>query len=73
VAREPEKTGIACLRCARPLYSLGVHELRMGGVGGGWSFLFGGVADLGEEVVGMEFLACRSCGKVELRIPLENG
>jgi len=72
VASEPEKTADACLRCGKPLYSLGVHELRMGGTTGGWKLLFGEWAELGEEMIGMEFLACRGCGRVELRIPDEN-
>jgi hypothetical protein len=69
VASEPEKTADPCLRCGKSLYSLGCHEFRMGGTSGGWKLFFGEWAELGEEMVALEVLACRGCGKVELRIP----
>ncbi len=68
MAKEPVKTDAACLRCGRALYSLGMHEFRLGGTSGGWKLLFGEWAELGEEMVGFEVLACKGCGKVELRI-----
>jgi hypothetical protein len=71
MADEPHKTADACLRCGKPLYSLGLHEFRMGGTSGGWKLFLGEWAELGEEMVGFEVLACKGCGKVELRIPDE--
>ncbi len=71
MGKEPQQTADACLRCGRPLYSLGVHEFRTGGTTGGWKMLFGEWAELGEDMAGFEVLACRGCGKVELRLPQE--
>jgi hypothetical protein len=71
VARKPQKTELACLRCDKPLYSFGVQEFRTGGTSGGWQLLAGMWAELDEDVVGFEVLACKGCGKVELRIPDE--
>jgi len=65
------QTDEQCLRCGRPLWSLGVGDFRMGGTGGGWKLLFGEFAELGEEMVSFEILACRSCRRVELRLPEE--
>jgi hypothetical protein len=71
LAAEPVETGDACLRCGKPLYSLGVERFRTGGTSGGWKMLFGEWAELGEDMVGFEVLACKGCGKVELRLPPE--
>jgi hypothetical protein len=72
VAGKPVKTGDACLRCGQPLYSLGVTQFRTGGTRGGWKLLFGEWAELGEDMVELEVLACKGCGKVELHLPPED-
>lgn len=59
----------ACLRCGSPIESLGTEQFRVGGTSGGWKLLFGELAELGEEMLELEVLACRACGHVELRIP----
>jgi hypothetical protein len=59
----------ACLRCGGPLQSYGEQEFRTGGTTGGWKLLFGELAELGEEKVRFELLACHQCGHVELRLP----
>ncbi len=59
----------ACLRCGSPLRSIGVEEFRVGGSSGGWKLLFGEWAEVGEEMLSLEVLACPSCRKVEFRIP----
>ena len=69
MSRGPEKTSDECLRCGQPLYSFGVEEFRLGGTTGGWKLLLGEWAELGEDMLGLEMLACRHCGKVELRVP----
>ncbi len=58
-----------CLRCGGSLQSMGIEEFRVGGTAGGWKLLFGEWAELGEGVLGLEVLACGSCGKVEMRVP----
>ena len=72
MANEPEKTTEACLRCGKPLNTFGVQEFRLGGTTGGWKLFLGEWAELGEDMMGLEVLACRGCGKVELRIPDES-
>ena len=59
----------ACLRCGATIASMGVEEFRVGGTTGGWKLLFGEFAELGEGMLTLEVLACRSCGKVEFRVP----
>ncbi len=60
-----------CLRCGRPLDAIGVEEFRVGGTSGGWKLIFGELAELGEDKLEFEILACPGCRKVELRVPGE--
>lgn len=60
-----------CLRCGAPLGSLGVERFRTGGTTGGWKLLFGEWAELGEQMLDLEVLACRACRTVEFRVPAE--
>ena len=48
---------------------MGVEEFRVGGTTGGWKLLFGEWAELGENMLKLELLACSSCAKVEFRVP----
>ena len=59
-----------CLRCGSQVRSMGVEEFRVGGTSGGWKLLFGEWAELGEDMLKLEVLACAVCGHVELRTPL---
>ena len=45
---------------------MGIEEFRVGGTTGGWKLLVGEWAELGEEMLKLEVLACATCGKVEL-------
>ena len=47
---------------------MGIEEFRVGGTTGGWKLLVGEWAELGEEMLKLEVLACGTCGKVELRM-----
>ena len=47
----------------------GVEKLRTGGLSGGWKLLFGEFAELGEDLILLELLACDACGSVEFRLP----
>ncbi|MGZ4149528.1 MAG: hypothetical protein ACXVQJ_05780 [Actinomycetota bacterium] len=58
-----------CLRCHEAMQSMGVEEFRVGGTSGGWKMLFGEWAELGEQMIQLEMLACPSCRMVELRVP----
>jgi hypothetical protein len=58
-----------CLRCGQPLQSMGVERFRTGGTSGGWKLLFGEWAELGEEMLPLEVLACAACRRVEMRVP----
>jgi hypothetical protein len=59
----------ACLRCGGTLTSMGVEQFRTGGSSGGWKLLFGELAELGEELLSLEALACGNCRRVEFRVP----
>lgn len=58
-----------CLRCGGTLQSMGVEQFRVGGTSGGWKLLFGEWAELGEQLLPLELLACGSCRRVEARVP----
>jgi hypothetical protein len=58
-----------CLRCGATVQSLGVHEFRTGGSTGAAHLLFGQWAELGEDKLAFEILACSACRHVELRLP----
>lgn len=58
-----------CLRCGGALTSMGVEQFRIGGSSGGWKLLFGEWAELGENMLPLEALACEECRKVEFRVP----
>lgn len=58
-----------CLGCGGPLKSMGVEQIRVGGTSGGWKLLFGEWAELGEQLLPLEMLACVSCRRVEIRVP----
>ena len=57
----------ACLRCGGPLQSMGIEQFRVGGTSGGWKLLFGEWAELGEQMLPLELLACGRCRHVEIR------
>lgn len=61
----------ACLRCGTEMGSMGIEEFRTGGTSGGWKLLFGEFAELGEQMIKFEILACPSCRHVEFRVPFE--
>ena len=49
--------------------SIGVEPFRVGGTTGGWKLLVGEWAELGEDMLSFEVLACTACRRVELRLP----
>jgi hypothetical protein len=66
-AGPPGNKGLGCLRCGRPIVSLGVTELRTGGSTGATHFFLGQWAQLGEGKLRVEILACEACGHLEFR------
>ncbi len=68
-ADRPPDDSWACLRCGGPVSNMGVEEFRVGGTSGGWKLLFGEWAELGEEKLALEVIACPQCGHVELVLP----
>jgi hypothetical protein len=66
---EYPETGVRCLRCDVELRDLGPAEFRVGGTSGGWKLFFGEWAELGEDMVMLDLLACPKCRHVELRLP----
>ncbi len=60
----------SCPRCGGRLQSMGIEQFRVGGTSGGWKLLFGEWAELGEQLLSLELLACGSCRHVEIQVPL---
>src|SRR5207247_10070681 len=58
-----------CIACKGELQSIGTEQFRVGGTTGGWKLLFGEWAELGEDMLSFEVLACTACRRVELRAP----
>ncbi|TMA01332.1 MAG: hypothetical protein E6J99_03040 [Methanobacteriota archaeon] len=58
-----------CIACKGELQSIGTERFRVGGTTGGWKLLFGEWAELGEDMLSFEVLACTACRRVELRVP----
>jgi predicted RNA-binding Zn-ribbon protein involved in translation (DUF1610 family) len=46
----------------------GVQKLRLGGVGGEWSFLIGDIAEVEQWTFPVHFYICPKCGKVEMEV-----
>jgi hypothetical protein len=61
-----------CVRCGTPLQSIGVEQFRVGGTSGGWKLLFGEWAELGEDMLPLDVLACPKCRRVEMRVPSDS-
>ena len=61
--------GVQCLRCGVELRELGPAEFRIGGTRGAWKLLFGEWAELGEDMVSIDLLACPKCRHIEMRLP----
>jgi hypothetical protein len=59
----------ACVRCGNELKSIGNEQFRVGGSSGGWKLLFGEWAEVGEDLLTLEVLACTRCRKIEMRLP----
>lgn len=58
-----------CTRCHTQLQDAGETEFRVGGSSGGATFLFGGLAELGEGKMALRMLICPRCGQLALFDP----
>jgi len=67
--QQPPARPDVCLACGGTLQSLGVEQFRVGGTSGGWKLVFGEWAELGEDMMSFEILACASCRRAEFRVP----
>jgi len=61
--------GDRCIACNGVMRSIGIEPFRVGGTTGGWKLLVGEWAELGENMLSFEVLACTACRRVELRMP----
>jgi predicted nucleic-acid-binding Zn-ribbon protein len=68
---EAERTNaLDCLRCGSVVRAEGPVDLRTGGHSGGWSVLFGGWADVDEQLMKLLVFSCPKCGHIEFRVPI---
>jgi DNA-directed RNA polymerase subunit RPC12/RpoP len=44
----------------------GVQKLRIGGVGGEWSYIIGDIVEIEQETLPVNIYVCPRCGKIEL-------
>jgi hypothetical protein len=56
---------MTCSSCKTPMKSLGQIPIRVGGWSGGWHAVFGGLADVSEDIVLLDFYRCNECKRVE--------
>lgn len=45
----------------------GVQKLRIGGVGGEWSYIVGDIVEIEQETLPVNVYICPKCGKIELK------
>jgi len=57
---------IKCSRCGTALEDYGIQKLRIGGVGGEWSYLVGDIMEIEQETLPIHIYICPKCGKIEL-------
>jgi predicted RNA-binding Zn-ribbon protein involved in translation (DUF1610 family) len=70
VATDVERgQSLDCLRCGSVIRAESSIDLRIGGRTGGWSLVFGGLADVGEGLLKLDLFSCPKCGHVEFRTP----
>ena len=55
-----------CFVCNKPMMSLGVIPVRVGGTSGGWHLVFGEWADVGEKTLSIEMYRCNQCRRVDM-------
>jgi len=59
----------SCTRCGSRLEDAGETEFRVGGSSGAATFVFGGLAELGEGKMSLRMLICPRCGQLALFDP----
>ena len=73
VTAEERPGAMDCLRCGMVVRRDGPIKLRIGGVGGGWNFLVGDIAELGEGTMTLDLYSCPNCGHIEFRVAADGG
>jgi predicted RNA-binding Zn-ribbon protein involved in translation (DUF1610 family) len=51
----------------------GIQKLRIGGVGGEWSYIIGDIVEVEQEALPVQVHICPKCGKVELTATEQTG
>lgn len=65
-ASTPQAPG--CLRCGGQLASFGTRGFRFGGMTGAVKLVLGEWAELGEDELKLEVLACPACRRIEFQL-----
>jgi predicted RNA-binding Zn-ribbon protein involved in translation (DUF1610 family) len=55
-----------CFSCNVEMQCAGEASFRTGGTSGGWNFIFGKWAELGEDTLPLRIYVCPRCGRIEL-------
>ena len=64
---------IKCSRCGAVLEDYGIQKLRIGGVGGEWSYIVGDIAEIEQGTLPVQIYICPKCGKIELSAAEKTG
>ncbi len=59
-------TELKCSRCGTIMEDYGVQKIRIGGVGGGWSYAIGDIAEIEQDILPVHVHICPKCEKMEL-------
>lgn len=55
-----------CARCGTVLEDYGIQKLRIGGVGGEWSYVIGDIVEIEQDTLPVQVHICPECGKIEM-------
>lgn len=66
-------TELKCSRCGTIMEDYGVQKVRIGGVGGGWSYAIGDIAEIEQDTLPVYVRICPKCGKIDFSATEQTG
>jgi DNA-directed RNA polymerase subunit RPC12/RpoP len=64
---------VKCSRCGATTEDYGVQKLRIGGVGGEWSYIIGDIMEIEQGTLPVQIRICPKCAKIELTTTEQTG